>query len=47
MIYATKPSYAGTWKDIDDEIFDNYLSDIANRRRKAFVSRRDNETIID
>ena len=40
-------SYAGTWKDIDDEIFDNYLSDIANRRRKAFVSRRDNETIID
>ena len=33
-------SYAGTWKDIDDEVFDNYLLDIKNRRKKAFGNRR-------
>lgn len=32
-------SFAGSWKDMDDEKFDDYLSDISERRNKAFSSR--------
>ncbi len=31
-------SFSGAWKDIDDEIFNDYLSDISERRSKAFSS---------
>ncbi len=32
-------SFSGSWKDMDDEKFDSYLSDISERRNKAFSSR--------
>ena len=32
-------SFSGSWKDMDDELFDEYLSDISKRRNKAFDSR--------
>ena len=32
-------SFSGAWKDMDDEIFNDYLSDISERRSKAFSSR--------
>ena len=32
-------SYSGTWKDMDDEVFEDYLSDISERRNKAFSHR--------
>jgi len=32
-------SFSGAWKDMDDEIFNDYLSDISERRSKAFGSR--------
>ena len=40
-------SYAGTWKNMRDEVFDDFLSDIGNRRKRAFVGRRENEASID
>ncbi len=40
-------SYAGTWKNMKDEVFDDFLSDIDNRRKRAFVERRENEASID
>lgn len=33
-------SFSGSWKDMDDEEFDDYLSDISERRNKAFSRRR-------
>ena len=38
-------SYAGVWEGM--EVFDDFLSDISNRRKKAFVGRRENEASID
>ena len=35
-------SFSGSWKDMDDEVFDDFLSDIASRRNKAFSTRRTN-----
>ncbi|MCK5726517.1 MAG: hypothetical protein KAH22_06815 [Thiotrichaceae bacterium] len=32
-------SFSGSWKDMGDNKFDDYLSDIAERRNKAFSSR--------
>lgn len=32
-------SFSGSWEDMDDEKFDDYLSDISERRNKAFSSR--------
>jgi len=32
-------SFSGAWKDMDDETFNDYLSDISERRSKAFSSR--------
>lgn len=40
-------SYAGTWKNMKDEVFDDFISDIASRRKRAFAGRRENETSID
>ena len=33
--------YAGAWKDMPDEEFNEFLEEIRTRRRKAFSSRRD------
>ncbi len=40
-------SYAGSWKEMDDEVFDDYMLDIVKRRKKAFSGRRNNEASID
>jgi len=32
-------SYSGSWKEMDAEVFDDYMLDIAKRRRKAFCGR--------
>jgi len=40
-------SYSGSWKDMNAEVFDDYMLDIEKRRRKAFSDRRNNETITD
>jgi propanediol dehydratase small subunit len=40
-------SYAGSWKEMDDEVFDDYMLDIVKRRKKAFSGRRNNETSTD
>jgi len=40
-------SFSGAWKDMDNEIFDDFLSDISERRSKAFCLRRSNEAITD
>ena len=40
-------SYSGSWKEMDAEVFDDYMLDIAKRRKKAFSARRDNETSTD
>jgi len=37
-------SFSGVWKEMSNETFDNYLSDIVNRRGDAFSSRRGDET---
>ena len=40
-------SFSGSWKEMDNETFDDFLSDIANRRRRTFRDRRSNAAIID
>ena len=40
-------SYAGSWQEMDSELFDEYMLDIADRRRNAFSNRRSNETFTD
>ncbi len=40
-------SYAGSWKKMDSELYDDFMSDIADRRRNAFSNRRSNETFTD
>ncbi|OQY30711.1 MAG: hypothetical protein B6I38_06955 [Anaerolineaceae bacterium 4572_5.1] len=36
-------SYAGSWNDLADDVFDDFLSDVTERREKAFSGRRDDE----
>ena len=38
-------SFAGCWNDMSDEMFDDFMEDIGQRRREAFLGRR-NETSI-
>lgn len=40
-------SYAGSWQKMDSELYDDFMSDIADRRKNAFSNRRSNETFID
>lgn len=40
-------SFAGSWSDMPDEEFDLYLSNISDRRKKAFGSRRNSEAGTD
>jgi hypothetical protein len=37
-------SFSGAWSDMSNEVFDDYLSNITERRSKAFSGRRSNET---
>ena len=38
---------AGSWEDMSDLDFKNFLDEIKNRREKAFLSRSSRETSID
>jgi hypothetical protein len=38
---------AGSWKDMPEEDFDDFLEEIRTRRKNAFLSRRNRETSID
>ena len=46
-IQNTSLSYAGSWQEMDADVYDDYLADIASRRKKAFSDRRNNETFAD
>ena len=37
-------AYAGCWQDMPDEMFVEFTAEIVERRRRAFVGRRDNES---
>jgi hypothetical protein len=39
--------FAGCWKDMTDEDFQEFLADIENRRHRAFSGRDNRETLID
>lgn len=39
--------FAGCWQDMQDEEFDNFSEDIAERRKTAFSRRREFETLTD
>lgn len=39
--------FAGSWKDMQEEDFSEFMGDIAARRKAAFASRRDRGTGID
>ncbi|MDW7680664.1 MAG: hypothetical protein SCK70_08865 [bacterium] len=38
--------FAGSWQDLSDEIFNEFLEDVSLRRKKAFAIRRTHETDI-
>ncbi|NOZ61080.1 MAG: hypothetical protein GXO74_05320 [Calditrichaeota bacterium] len=38
---------AGSWKDMSDGDFKDFLNDVTTRRKKAFMSRRNRETSVD
>ncbi|MDX1524319.1 MAG: hypothetical protein R3264_22000 [Anaerolineae bacterium] len=38
-------AFAGSWKDMPDEIFDDFTTEIKQRRHQAFARRRGNEGI--
>jgi hypothetical protein len=39
--------FAGTWKDMPDEIFAAFLKEVVERRQRAFSRRRTGETDTD
>jgi len=40
-------SFSGSWQDIDDNLFDHFLSEVTDRRSQAFKRRRNNAAVID
>lgn len=40
-------SYAGSWKDIDNDAYNDLMTNTANRRQNAFKDRRDNAANFD
>ncbi len=38
-------SYSGSWKDMDTDIFDDFIADVSKRRNNAFSNRRGYEKI--
>ena len=43
----TSLSYAGSWNGMDSDLYDDFMADIASRRKKAFSDRRNNEAFSD
>lgn len=43
MAESSLLSYAGSWNSLDDDVFDDFLSDVNERREKAFGGRRKDE----
>lgn len=39
-------SFAGSWRDMPDEMYDDFINDITKRRQAAFSGRRHRETDI-
>ena len=39
--------FAGCWEDMQDEEFENFAEDIAERRKIAFSRRRESEIFVD
>ncbi len=39
--------YAGCWRDMPEETFDEFIQDVKTRRQQAFSRRRNDETCID
>jgi len=39
-------SFAGSWRDLPDEIYNEFINDIAKRRQAAFSRRRNREADI-
>lgn len=40
-------SFAGCWEDMPEEVFSDFLEEIAQRRTQAFLRRRSSETGTD
>jgi hypothetical protein len=40
-------SFAGCWQDMPDDVFEMFLQDVALRRKQAFGSRDQRETLFD
>ena len=38
---------AGSWKDMSEDDFDDFLNDVTTRRKNAFISRRNREASVD
>ena len=38
---------AGSWKDMSEDDFDEFLNDVTTRRKNAFSSRRNREASVD
>jgi len=38
---------AGSWKDMSEDDFKDFLNDVTTRRKNAFISRRNRETSVD
>jgi len=38
--------FAGCWKEMPEEVFNDFLEEICQRRRQAFLRRRSSETSI-
>jgi hypothetical protein len=49
QIEKPKPimAFAGCWKDMPDEMFSDFTTEMRQRRRQAFTRRRGNEGIAD
>ena len=40
-------TYAGSWKDMPDDVYQDFIDEIAQRRSQAFSRRRDREADFD
>ena len=40
-------SFAGCWRDMPDDLYNEFTAEITERRQAAFSGRRDRETLID
>ena len=40
-------SFSGSWTELNDSLFDDFLADIRRRRKAGFTHRRQDETLLD